>query len=245
MNCQRCEELLNGFADDELDLVNHIQVEEHLKTCSACAEIHENLSVLKTATADVSFYFQAPTDLKRRIVTGLDSEAPKKEIRFWYWIPAFAAASIIVALTLFFLRPGASNDEWLAREIVSSHIRSMMADHLTDVVSSDQHTVKPWFDGKLDFSPPVVDLTSKGFPLAGGRMDYAGSRPVAALVYQRRQHLINLFIYPSPDNSDTGKQMSVRQGYNLIRWNRSGMSFWAVSDLNLNELQEFAQAIQN
>ncbi|MBA3356983.1 MAG: anti-sigma factor [Pyrinomonadaceae bacterium] len=120
-----------------------------------------------------------------------------------------------------------------------------MANHLTDVPSSDQHTVKPWFDGKLDFAPPVTDLTAQGFPLVGGRLDYISNRPVAALVYQRRQHFINLFIWLSTNDSESGNKIMTRQGYNLIRWNQSGMTYWAVSDLNLNELQEFAQAVQN
>src|SRR5258706_1754673 len=247
MNCQTIQNLLNGYADGELDIVNHLSVEEHLKSCAACSLIYENLSTLRTTAADRSLYFQAPPDLKHRIVVELDKgeSAPAKKIRFWNWIPAAAIAAVIVVAALFFFRPSHSGDELLAREVVSSHIRSMMANHLTDVPSSYQHTVKPWFDGKLDFSPPVVDLAAQGFPLTGGRLDYIGSRPVAALVYQRRQHFINLVVFPSPDNSDSGNKMSMLQGYNVIRWNRSGMSFWAVSDLNLNELQEFAQALQN
>jgi anti-sigma factor RsiW len=119
-----------------------------------------------------------------------------------------------------------------------------MADHLTDVPSSDQHTVKPWFNGKLDFSPTVKDLREHGFSLNGGRVDYIGNRPVAALVYQCRQHSINLFVWPSASAPAVNEKAEERQGYNLIRWSNGGMTYWAISDLNLVELQQFAQLIR-
>jgi len=130
-------------------------------------------------------------------------------------------------------------------EIVSGHVRSLMADHLTDVASSDKHTVKPWFDGKLDFSPAVVDLADHGFPLVGGRLDYLGSRSVAALVYARQKHFINLFVWPSTREGDLGEPKSSRHGFHLIHWNAAEMSYWAVSDLNPAELEEFAGLIRN
>ena len=131
-------------------------------------------------------------------------------------------------------------DELLGREAVSNHVRSLMADHIADVPTSDQHTVKPWFNGKLDFSPPVIDLDEQGFSLVGGRLDYLDSRVVAALVYKRRQHVINLFVWPT-DESDRAGQTATYQGYNVVHWRQDNMSYWAVSDLNANELREFAQ----
>src|SRR5262249_16137670 len=137
-----------------------------------------------------------------------------------------------------------SEETLLVNDIVSSHVRSMMANHTTDVSSSDSHTVKPWFGGKLDYSPPAKDLTEQGFRLIGGRLDYLDSRPVAALVYQRRLHLINLFVWPSNKAATREERQLARQGYNLIHWTQSGMTYWLVSDLNFAELSECARLLK-
>ncbi len=247
MNCQSSKDLLNAYSDGELDLMNHLEIEKHLKACPACELAFENQVALRSALADESLYLRAPDGLRDRISGAIQPAEPPttKGISIWRFAPVFATIVVMIVLIFVFLQTGSSNDDLLAGEIVSDHVRSMMANHLTDVPSSDQHTVKPWFEGKLDYSPPVVDLAAKGFPLVGGRLDYAASRPIAALVYQRHQHYINLFVFPSTGDVDGANRMAVRQGYNLIHWSRSGMTFWAVSDLNLNELQEFAQALQN
>jgi anti-sigma factor RsiW len=152
-----------------------------------------------------------------------------------------------VALLVWSLVPmltGPSANDRLTRELIAGHVRSLMVSHLTDVASSDQHTVKPWFEGKLDFSPPVIDLTEQGFPLVGARLDYLDNRPVAALVYQRQQHVINLFIWPAAHDAEKGEQMVTQQGYHLLHWAQAGLSYWAVSNLNLDELQAFVQRVQ-
>jgi anti-sigma factor RsiW len=160
---------------------------------------------------------------------------------------AIAALLVGVVLTagLFQTLNATNRQEALAGEVLSSHIRSLMVDHLEDVASTDQHTVKPWFDGKLDFSPTVVDLSPEGFPLIGGRLDYLDNRAVTALVYQRQKHVINLFAWPTPTDADTGTSLVTQQGYHLIHWAQSGTTYWAVSDLETGELQTFVHLIQN
>jgi anti-sigma factor RsiW len=144
------------------------------------------------------------------------------------------------------LQSRSSAEDLLVREVLSSHVRSLLvASHQTDVASSDQHTVKPWFQGHLDFSPPVKDLSKDDFLLIGGRLDYLGDHPVAALVYKRREHFINLFIWPSSSGSAAGPAAVTRQGYHLIHWTDAGLTNWAVSDLNEKELEEFVNLIRN
>ena len=152
---------------------------------------------------------------------------------------AGAATAWFVAGSLFV--PGATDRT--VDELAGSHVRSLMAAHLTDVASTDRHTVKPWFAGKLDFSPPVHDLTAQGYPLAGARLDVVGGRPVAALVYREQQHLVNLFVWPVSAKAAPAAAQT-RQGYNLVGWAQRGMQFWAVSDANADELHRFTDALR-
>ena len=252
MNCEDARPLLDSFADGELDLVNHVQVETHLEQCLDCDHAYRDRVALKKALVDNELYFRAPTELRSRIRSALSDASAEpfyKRWLKWRWTPTLAAAALLVvalATTLAILKPTTNSDDLLASEIVSAHVRSMMVGdpHLMDVPSTDQHTVKPWFEGKLDFSPPVVDLGQKGFTLIGGRLDYAGGRPIAAIVYQRRLHVINVFVYPSQENN-SAPATSTRQGFNIVRWTRNGMTFWAVSDLNAGELQELATDLQS
>ena len=188
--------------------------------------------------------FSAPAELQQILKT--ESRQPAESGRqFWIWnwlaTATISAAVICLALLLsvVFTRPSAR--QLLVQEIVSSHIRSLMANHEMDVASSDQHTVNPWFDGKLDFSPPVKEPTARGFPLIGSRLDYLDQCAVAALVFHRAKHVINVFIWPTTERDSRPAVLAPINGYNLIHWSRGGMTFWAVSDLNGNELMEFVQ----
>ncbi|HYM10376.1 MAG TPA: anti-sigma factor [Bryobacterales bacterium] len=253
MNCQDTRELVHGYIDGELDLMHNVEIERHLRECATCAELYEGQQALRSAVRDRSLYFRAPQDLRQRVQQAVRREAGgTAQARVIRW-PArrrwlTAAASIAAAVTLAVgLRPvlfRPSSGDLLAQQVLASHVRSLMASHLTDVPSSDQHTVKPWFNGKLDFSPPVKDLAAQGFPLAGGRLDYLDNRPVAALVYQRRKHFINLFIWPVAGGSATGGGVAALQGYHLIHWNQSGMNYWAVSDVNAADLEQFTRLIR-
>jgi anti-sigma factor RsiW len=248
LSCHETRDLIHGYVDGELDLVKSMEIEKHLQDCHACEQTFKEIRSLRLAMGDSALRFDPPANFERRLRSALrrKSEPERKVVPRWTWLTAgasvIAAVLVIWAIAAILIRQ--SSGDVLAQEIVSSHVRSLMADHLTDVPSSDQHTVKPWFNGKLDFSPPVKDLSQQGFNLTGGRLDYIGSRPVAALVYQRRQHSINLFLWPSTEVQARGERAAVHQGYNLIGWSNGGMSYWAVSDLNLAELQQFVRLIQ-
>ena len=248
MSCEEARPLIHAFADGELDITKSLEIESHLRECQTCALIQQEIRGLGLLMKDASHRFPPSASFEKRLRSAVRREAKEKpaEQSWWRWpmVAASFAAVVLAVWAVFVIFNRPASDTLVAQEVVSSHVRSLMAQHLMDVPSSDQHTVKPWFDGKLDFSPPVKDLTAQGFELKGGRLDYIDNRPVAALIYQRRQHLINVFVWPAKSGSKTTTQASVRQGYNLIRWTYSGMEWWAVSDLNLAELQQFVQALQ-
>jgi anti-sigma factor RsiW len=249
LNCRETHDLIHGYIDGELDLVKSVEVEEHLEHCDACARMRKQIRSLRSAVGDRALRFEPPANFEKRLQSALrhESEPGSRPLSLrWRWLATGVALTVgliafwIVATMVAQQAP----HDVLAQEIVSSHVRSLMADHLTDVPSSDRHTVKPWFDGKLDFSPPVKDLSQQGFSLTGGRLDYIGNRPVAALVYQRGQHAINVFVWPSSEAKTNGK-VSVSNGYNVIGWHDGGMAYWAVSDLNLAELQQFVELLES
>jgi len=246
MNCQQAKPLIDPYADGELEASAILELEQHLQSCPACTLALRNLQSLKKTLKQDALYFTAPAELRQRIKSELPSPAktvPRRPVWSWNWLTTAMSSAFAVCLALLLTmtlsRPSA--DQSLAHEVVSGHIRSLMGSHALDVVSTDQHTVKPWFNGKLDFSPPVKDLVSQEFPLIGGRLDYISGRNVAALVFQRHKHVINLFIWPAKERASKPASITPIQGYNLIHWSDAQMTFWAVSDLNESELMQFVQ----
>jgi mycothiol system anti-sigma-R factor len=251
MNCKETQEVIHGYLDAELDVVHNLAVEQHLQKCASCARSFEAQQSLRTVIAGRSLYFEAPKGLEKRLRSAVrqanKAESPRWPWSWsWNWPRALAplAAAAVVLLIAMPLVMRTSTEDRLSQEIVSSHVRSLMASHLTDVASTDQHTVKPWFNGKLPFSPTVTDPAAQGFPLIGGRLDYVENHPVAALVYQHRKHFINLFIWPSTRTSSTAEEPRTQQGYNAIHWNQGGMEYWSVSDMNQGDLGDFVQLVR-
>ena len=248
MNHEELRGLLHAYVDGELDLVKSLELEEHLKTCAACVRLVERQRALKTAFADTDLRYAPSPGLERRVMGAIRKEqGPAWSFGFpsLQWSGAIAATLLAAVIVLRLVPTGVSAQDALVTEVEANHVRSLMAEHLTDVLSSDQHTVKPWFDGKLAFAPPVADFKDQGFPLVGGRLDFLAGHPVAAIVYQRRRHYINVFVCPeNPDLSSASFEAS-RDGYNMIHWSRDGMNFWAVSDLNTPELRSLVALLQN
>ena len=242
-------ELLPAYLDQELGLSDAIGVERHLSNCSECQQEYEEQSSVRAQLKRHAAYFKAPAHLAQRINMALPRDrSHSTRFKGWHfnWLNAGAVMATLLALvwsgSLYLTLPSAQDR--LIDELISSHVRSLQVDHLSDVVSSDQHTVKPWFHGKLDFSPPVIDLTSQEFPLVGGRLDYLNDHTVAVLIYRHNQHPINLYIWPGADRN-LAPQMQSRHGYHLIHWVVGGMNYWAVSDLAANELELFVGTLRS
>jgi anti-sigma factor RsiW len=243
MNCRDALDLVHGYIDGELDLVKSLEIEQHLEACPACKVQYDEVRELGSGIRAHALYHAAPPALRARVAAALPQKigaGGRTPARAWGRMAAALALIVVLGLGLglALLQPGA--DDRLAREVLAGHLRSLMADHLMDIASSDQHAVKPWIAGKLDFSPPVKDLAAQGYPLAGGRLDYLGGRSVMALVYRRHGHTINLFVWPRATEIGSGLRAESIQGYNLVRFSRADMAYWAVSDLNPEELMAFA-----
>lgn len=240
---------MDGYLDGELGPLHNREIEGHLQGCALCSNAYHAQQALQAAIRSSALYMKSPVALQERIRSSLrQGRNPGFTLKAmpWRWAGIAASLATVAVRTRHLGLPlqGSAADDRLIREVTADHVRSLMVTHLVDVSSSDRHVVKPWFTGNLDFAPSVVDLTDQGFSLIGGRLDYLDDRAVATVVYKRRDHVINLFIWPiTHASSEDGKPVTY-QGYHHLHWSHSGMSFWAVSDLNTCELQEFVRLLQ-
>ena len=261
--CAEMRLMVQADVDGELTPAEAARVSAHLDSCTDCSAVQAQLLALSDSIRRQALYHRAPDALLVAIRFGIDNAAPQPAqgaavpgmgqpaaARWWKRLPRpawggsapFGAGFALAAcLALVVMLP---RGDGLPNDVVAGHIRALQPGHLMDVASTDQHTVKPWFDGRLDFAPPVRDFKAEGFPLTGGRLDYLAGRTVAALVYQRRQHVIDLFVWPDGRHFDRSPVNGDHSGYNVLRWSRDGMVFWAVSDLNAPELADFVRLWQ-
>lgn len=251
MSCELTQSVLHGYIDGELDAARAADFERHLLSCAECVASLEAQETLRASVHRAGLYERAPVALRRKVYAELEASAPApvaynaaSRPSSWRWL-AVAAALLLVASLGWKLIPGLrgnSAETSYTSAIVDAHLRSLQPGHLEDVISTDQHTVKPWFDGKLDFAPPVRDFASEGFPLQGGRLDVVHGRTVAVLVYGRRKHVINVFIWPTTGH-DTRAQSGSQLGYNWVDWRKGGMELSAVSDASSSDLDALRQLL--
>lgn len=245
MTCDEAEVLMQALIDNELDAAHAREIETHVAGCVRCAAQLTALRDLGRAMQGSVLRYAAPATLRDRIGRALPQPATSTSRRAL--LKGFAlggAASALAAASVTFVIVRQDRDSRVLGEAISAHLRSLQADHLTDVLSSDQHTVKPWFNGRIDLAPPVIDLTAQGFTLIGGRLDFIDGKPVAAIVYRRRVHVINLFVAQGLGVALPAARLETVQGFNLLRWTDRGLNLLAVSDLNREELEEFGDKFQ-
>ncbi len=256
MNHEEALILLPAYVDKELSLSEAVNFERHLNSCDECQREYNEQIHVSALIKNNTKYFEATPQFTKRLEADLPADRTKATQQkspnsFWNlnWVNTWGSGGVITAsllaivwsTSLFLATPSAQDK--LTEELVSSHVRALEVDHLSDVISTDQHTVKPWFNGKLDFSPPVIELASTGFPIEGGRIDYIDGRTIAVIVYRHNKHPINLYIWPST-NKDSDIQRTTRNGYNIVNWTGEGMNYWAISDLDTGKLQEFAKSVR-
>jgi anti-sigma factor (TIGR02949 family) len=248
MQCNDCREALNAYIDGELLPERGESVRDHLASCVDCKREYDALMAVSASIKESLVQYAAPAQLEDRIRKAVAADdfggdrSPRRITRRW---PQLAAAGILIALAssglTYAIASRSSGTTTVADQVVASHIRSLMPGHLTDVASSNLHNVKPWFAGRIDISPVVPSLDTAGFPLVGGRLDYVDGRPVAALVYMRRQHVINVYSWPTAAPSTTARRLADSHGYHVINWRNAGAELWAISDVDPQELERFVR----
>jgi anti-sigma factor RsiW len=247
MTCDEAEILIHALIDGELDAGHAREVEAHVAQCPRCAASLAAYRQMSRAIASADLRYSAPQSLRLRVEAALPKVAVAAAPSRRAVLRGFAlgsGVSAIAASGLFAIMLRNDDQERIDSEIVSAHLRSLQAGHLTDVLSTDQHTVKPWFNGRLDVAPPVIDLTAQGFTLIGGRLDYVDARPIGAVVYKRRAHVINLFVAQTSNMARRAPSTETIQGYNIRRWSERGLNFWAISDIGADELAEFSDKFE-
>jgi len=248
MNHDRAKSMLPLYADRQIGPIRRFFLSRHIVRCPSCLAELETMQAMSTALRTNLPVHRAPPALATRIVSALPREAPppirSRPFQFGFAGAAMAGSVAGVALTLSFVRFAPSPDS-MVTDVVADHVRSMMADHLTDVATSDRHTVKPWLSARLDLSPDVKDFVAEGYPLVGGRLDYVDGHRAAAIVYRRDKHVINLFAFVSEIRSDAAPKLENRDGFNVIRWRMGGLTYIAVSDVEAAQLLGFVQLIES
>lgn len=248
MSCELAHRTIHGYFDAELDAVRAAEFEHHLETCAECQAALEQMESLRQQLRDSDLYERASPhfreQIRRQLGRGAAARTPAMSGRRSFLIPAFATLAVAVGfLITWYLMQGRAGTAQITAEVIDAHVRSLQAGHLTDVQSTDQHTVKPWFDGKLDFNPPVSDYSEQGFPLIGGRLDIIDGHSVAAVVYARRKHIVNLFVWPAQGREKFADHSGSRQGYNWIEWRSGDMQFCLVSDVSAADLRELKELV--
>jgi anti-sigma factor RsiW len=257
MKCDDSSVYLPAYLDDELDVADSLRVHRHLAECPNCQVAQSELLALRSALRDSALYAHPSTAFSHRVeaaVRRAAKEESRSQSRLWLewfglgaspWVRAATALLVVMTIgAMLVMHLHSADEQLIASAVLTGHIRSLQVNHLVDVPSSDRHTVKPWFQGKLDFSPPVPDLSELNWILIGGRLDYVNGRPVAALVYQRRLHDINVFLWPSHGSVDDAIKQEDAQGYQILHWNGAETTYWVVSDLNSAELLDLARALR-
>jgi len=245
MTCDEAEILLHALLDGELDAGHAREVENHIAACPRCAAQLRAFRDMRTAVSEANPRYAAPPALRRRIEAALPQPRLTSRRSLLQGFAFGSAVSALAATGLVAIVLRNDDEARIMSEVVSAHLRSLQAGHLTDVVSTDQHTVKPWFNGKLDVAPPVIDLTAQGFTLVGGRLDSIDARTLGAVVYRRRSHIINLFVAQAAGAEHRSARTETVQGFNIRRWSERGLSYWAVSDLGADELAEFGDKFES
>ena len=244
MTCAESEVLLHALIDGELDAGHARQIEAHVAKCERCAAQLTSYRDMRQALRGANLHYAAPASLRRSIDRSFPSQALTNRRTFLKGLGVGGLASAAAAAGVALITLNQESDETLVTEAVSAHLRSLQAEHLVDVLSTDRHTVKPWFNGRLDVAPPVMDLTAQGFTLIGGRLDYINGKAVAAIVYRRRVHIINLFVAQSMGSALQTPLLETVQGFNVRRWTSQGLNLLAVSDINSDELEEFGRKFE-